>query len=486
MNASSIMENIQLLQSLLPPVMDLPKPVYSGTTVPPHRRKQRCRDYDAKGYCPRGNNCNFEHGTAPSYDPSPRSAVVDGEVFLSPSANRRTKANNEAEYDPSNAALALPPLGMPMPQEMPQLDIRNFQTSSPANRPDAKKPRRTKDRAVFTANGPNHDKAKTTIVVQNIPEENLTDDQVRGYFSQFGKIPEVTIQRHSRLAIIKFDTWDAAHTAWSSPKVIFDNRFVKVFWYKEEGAEGAVPNGKGTKPKNGHVDEAVQSDKSTAGEPDFDLDEFYRKTVEAQKIYDEKMRKRQEIEQERQQLEARQKELRERQEEAKRELEAKLKASGVQGSLSSTSDTLKENKDKKSNSQTEALKAQLAALEREASQLGIDPDDNYDDSSSWTPRGRGRGRGHRGRGAFAPRAIRGGYGYRGRGGTVEARHAAYAAYSLDNRPKVVALSGIDFTLPDNDEALRQYLFVSLAHLLSRARDRANEFCRVWESSRTCI
>ena len=130
------------------------------------------------------------------------------------------------------------------------------------------------------------------------------------------------------------------------------------------------------------------------------------------------------------------------------------------GALSPTG-IFAESGDKDSSTQTEALRAQLAALEQEASQLGINPDENHDDASSWTLRGRGRGRGFRGRGSFAPRAIRGGYGYRGRGGIVESRHAAYAAYSLDNRPKIVALSGVDFTIPENDEALRQYLFVSI-------------------------
>lgn len=29
----------------------------------PGKRRQRCRDYDTKGYCARGNTCMFEHGT---------------------------------------------------------------------------------------------------------------------------------------------------------------------------------------------------------------------------------------------------------------------------------------------------------------------------------------------------------------------------------------------------------------------------------------
>ncbi|KAI1109711.1 hypothetical protein F5Y14DRAFT_392883 [Nemania sp. NC0429] len=413
-DANSILENIQMLQSLLPAPIDLPAPVYSGTiSTRPHRRKQR----------------------QPAYTLPPMPAVVD-------------------EYDPNNAALSLPPFGPQPSATGQQLDLSNFQLPSTANRREPKKPRRIKGRVPFASNGPNHDKNKKTIVVQNIPNENFTEDQVRGYFSQFGNIVEISMQNQNLVATIRFDSWEAANAAWSSPKVIFDNRFVKVFWFKDEGGDETTPNGKpSTNPTNGHVD-----GDAPATEPDLDLQEFYRKQVEAQKVHDEKLKKRQEIERERLELEERQKELRERQAEAKRELEAKLHLNGTKNGSSSQVEMSAGGQAKSSSAQTKALRAQLAALEQEADQLGLNPDDNHDDTSPWALRGRGRGRGYRGRGMFASRVSRGGHGYSGRGGTVEARHAAYAAYSLDNRPKTIALSGIDFTIPENDEALRQYLF----------------------------
>ncbi|KAJ8131220.1 hypothetical protein O1611_g2403 [Lasiodiplodia mahajangana] len=459
-DANSIIENIQILQSLLPPTMDLPGSIYPGATIPPpRRRKQRCRDYDARGYCSRGSNCHFEHGNEPPSFFPPIPSAVDGKPpLLDDPCARVLRANCDIEYDPNNSALSLPPFDVQKPPAGQQLDLPNFQPPAPINRRESKKPRRIKGRAPFAANGPNHDKTKKSIVVQNIPSENFTEDQVRGYFSQFGNIVEVSMQTQNRLAMIKFDSWEAANAAWSSPKVIFDNRFVKVFWYKEEGGSEATPNGKPKDATNGHVDGATPTEDMASAEPELDLEEFYRKQLAAQKVHDEKMKKRQEIERERQELEERQKELRERQAEAKRQLEAKLHANGSKDGSSSQAEASAESIGKKPNAQTEALRAQLAALEQEANQLGINPNDNHDDTPSWALRGRGRGRGYRGRGTFAPRALRGSYGYRGRGNTIETRHAAYAAYSLDNRPKIVALSGVDFTIPENDEALRQYLF----------------------------
>ena len=46
--------------------------------------------------------------------------------------------------------------------------------------------------------------------------------------------------------------------------------------------------------------------------------------------------------------------------------------------------------------------------------------------------------------------VRGGYG----GGYGDV-HEAYAAYSLDDQPKTVAITGINFTMLAKDEALRQ-------------------------------
>ncbi|KAI1369692.1 hypothetical protein F5Y08DRAFT_100751 [Xylaria arbuscula] len=434
-DANSILQNMQFLQSLLPPGADLP-PLPTSS-----RRKKRCRDYEKKGYCSRGTHCNFDHETEQPFMLPPMPMAVD-------------------EYDPKNAVLSLPPVGIQTPQVGQQLDPSSFSPFPPPNRREPKKSRRMKGRPAFAANGRNNDKSKTTIVVQNIPSENFSEDHIRDYFSQFGSIVELQLQNQNSLAIIKFDSWEAANAAWSSPKVIFDNRFVKVFWYKDETSDKITPNeNRANSVANGHVDGATSASKSVPAEAGFDLEEFHRKQVEAQKIHDEKTKKRQEIELERQRLEERQKLLSEQRARATRILQAKLRSNGFyKDEPHSPAGVSAENGGKDSSAQTEALRAQLAALEQEANQLGINPDENHDDALSWTLRGRGRGRGFRGRGTFVPRAIRGGYGYRGRGGIVESRHAAYAAYSLDNRPKVVALSGVDFTLPENDEALRQYLF----------------------------
>ena len=318
-----------------------------------------------------------------------------------------------------------------------------------------------RNRAEFSYNGPNHDHSITTIVVEQIPEEHFDEQAVRGFFSTFGSIGEVTMQPYKRLAIVKYDDYGSARRAYDSPKVIFDNRFVKVYWYKPENADAAgVPaNGDTSKPS---------VDVSGGEEQSYDKQKFERDTMAAQKRLDEKKSLLRETEAKRQALEKQREDLARRQADEKRKLMEKLAAKGNlkdmdidSSSPSSELTKLSTNGsgDGKVSAQTKALRAQVAALEAEARSLGLDSvltEDPY----AYRGRGRGRGRGsYRGWEAFGGRGTsfdssRGGF--RGRGGYRGGRGSSF--YNLDNRTRKVGVTGITFDI-DKDEALRQYLLV---------------------------
>jgi hypothetical protein len=303
-------------------------------------------------------------------------------------------------------------------------------------------------RTAFAFEGPIKDRNRTAIVVENIPEENFNEESVRGFFSQFGQIQEISMRPYKRLAVLKFDTWDSANAAYQCPKAIFENRFVKVYWYKEEAD---VP----TKGSGGSSDARAEAD-GHQGEPEFDMNEFLRKQNEAQKIFEMKKQRRAELLKQKEELDKRQQELLERQLEVKRKLEAKL--GNTPGSSEGT-----DGGNAAGNSTTESLRAQLMKLEEEARILGLDPNSDtspLDEFVGGPVRGGYRGRGAGFRGSSRGRGSRGGYrgGFHGGFGDV---HEAYAAYSLDNRPRRIAVTGVDFTAPEKDEALRQFLLVSL-------------------------
>ena len=176
------------------------------------------------------------------------------------------------------------------------------------------------------------------------------------------------------------------------------------------------------------------------------MEEFHRRQDEAQKQYQEREAKRGELERQRQELEKQQRDLLAKHQEETERLRNKLSERSSDGTGS---------EQRSGSTGTEALKKQLAALEQEAKILGIDPA-SAEDGAMPGFRGGFRGRrGFRGRGGFAPRG-RGSF--RGQG----ARHAAYAQFSIDNRPKKIAIKGADFTPTDKDELLRHFLLVSCA------------------------
>lgn len=396
------------------------------------RRRGRCRDFDTKGYCARGSTCMFEHELG---DPSQGD---EGKLDYCLCVRASTDTIASTDYDPGEVMNMRMP-GMPFPRQ------------GPGNNRGGKRGRGNKkgggSRAPFSADGPVHDRSKSTIVVERIPEENFSEEQVRGFFDQFGAIENVSMQPYKHLAIVKYDGWNAANAAYQSTKAIFDNRFVKVFWYKEEGDKPVGRSGPG-KHANGE-----KEDVDMQTEPEMDPEEFQRRQEEAQKQHQEREAKRSELELKRQELEKQQQDLLAKHREETERLQAKLAAKSAEGSTDADGGAAGSNGN---GTGTEMLRAKLALLEQEAKILGIDPNAAEDDAGSSASggfRGGYRGRGYRGRG--------GGYAPRGRGSFRGSgpRHAAYAQYSIDNRPKKLAISGADFTAPDKDEALRHFLLV---------------------------
>lgn len=403
---------------------------------------QRCRDYDVKGYCARGITCTYEHGENPIW-------------------GLPQQKNNSEEYDPTNSILTAIDFNGSDKQgnsmatkenESSRLNSDGKRKGKP-RRGDARNlctPVKRGGRSQFSSDRPNIDKTKSTIVVENIPDEKFTEEEIRGFFSEFGNITDISLRQYKRLAIIKYDSWDSANLAYKSPKVIFDNRFVKVYWFQEQKSQSTVPTGSELDASS-HPPTTVGTSMSTTDKSDLkiDLEEFSRKQKEAQEAFLEKKNKMLEMEAAKKELEKRQEFLLKCQTEEKRKLMERIAAKNGKPEIGAKT---KENyfESEKARSQTEILKAQLAALEAEAQSLGIDT--SLSDTAPWPPRGRGRARGqYRSRG-----------GYRGRG--VNHFTSMFVpgsrSFNLDNRTRKIAMTGVDFSDAEKDESLKQYLLVS--------------------------
>lgn len=375
--------------------------------------------------------------------------------------DNRVALTQQTEYNPNTATMMTASTVGALHPIQPTRSNSNHGNGGRDSRQGQQHRKKGGPRAPFSMAGPVHDKSQTKVVVESIPEENFEEEQVRGFFSQFGNIVNVTMMPYKRLAIVEYENWASANKAYRSPKVIFDNRFVKVFWYKEEKhgdfADGKPGANGASSTTNGSNFGAAAEQMGESGVED--MEEFTRRQEEAQRNHEEKMRKKEEIEKQRAELEQRQKELHDKQEAEKQRLLAKL-GSSQKGSSEEGSDHIgaqdKGGGAAKSSAQTEALRATLAKLQEEAKAFGLDPNAPPDEDamiSTYSHFGRGgRGSYSRGRG-YSSRGT-----YRGRGGRGNI-HAAYAAFSLDNRPKKISISGVDFSMPEKDEALRQHLFV---------------------------
>jgi RNA-binding protein 26 len=419
--------------------LGIPVPGFLESLGMPHQGKKstrpRCVDYEQKGFCAKGHSCKFEHG--------------ENSIWVPP-----VKAPDE--YDPTNSGLMGGPGNARGGFNRFRGGDRGRGRGGAHNGGSFGNSTRRGNRSEFSSDRPNYDKSNTAIVVENIPEEKFSEEQVRAFFTEFGNVMEVDMRPYKRLAIVKFDDWNSAKTAYNSPKVIFDNRFVKVYWYVSQEALPKPPAGSANFSTEGSLSTTPAPLKPTEETP-IDIEEFNRKQEEVQKAHEEKMKKTQEMEAAKKDLEKRQEELLRRQAEEKRKLMEKIaaKKGASATSLTKQEDGSLTTGESKAATQTELLKAQLAALEAEAQSLGIDP--SQVDDMSWASRGRGRGRGgYRGRGAYVPRGFRGGY--RGRGGAPFVPGGR--SFNLDNRPKKIGITGVDFSNPEKDESLRHYLLVS--------------------------
>ncbi|RHZ78767.1 hypothetical protein Glove_156g87 [Diversispora epigaea] len=264
-------------------------------------RRQRCRDYDEKGYCMRGDLCPFDHGVdrivvddVPLNRPfesiipmaatplaGPVGMMGGGVTARPPFFMGNTGVRNQYEmdpgfsqppramtpttdaYDPERATLSRPEeLVSPTLIEQKEGEIQGTSetntaeivasslTTSPTiphfldssvTQPTRGASFRGRGRARGARvgfNSNNRFSANTnknaTLVVENIPIEVCNLDKVNEFFKKFGTIVNINVDITHHKAIIQFHSQSDAYKAYNSPEPIFDNRFVKVYWYKEK------------------------------------------------------------------------------------------------------------------------------------------------------------------------------------------------------------------------------------------------------------
>ncbi|KAI8877398.1 hypothetical protein K501DRAFT_260452 [Backusella circina FSU 941] len=426
--------------------------------------RAQCRDYNEKGFCMRGDMCPYDHGMdriivdesgSPypgSFPNNPMNTMGRPQPPFFGIPGMMPTSTPDA-YDPERAGLmapsgsmtGFPDMGMMNPADMSMMTGGGNAMRNSRPRGGGRGGGRggLRGRHHYQSNNP----LNTTLTVEKIPLEYCQISTVNDFFAKFGNITNISVQPHQQKAIIQYGSRAEAEAAYNSPDAIFDNRFVKVYWHKDESTSTApaVPE----PPKSNEPDPELVAARAA---------ELAKEREEKQKKHNERMKHILELQKQKEHLLqlqiAEQKRLlskltdsasltaQEKEEllKALKKIQSEIdmsRASAVAPAAApvsdttaavSTSVTTEESTDASKPESSEDLKKKLARLELEAATLGIQ-----------TSGARG------GRGGYFARGSRGGW-PRMRGGMTR--------MSLDNRPTKIQIKNIPEETTEAD--LRQH------------------------------
>ncbi|XP_063372201.1 RNA-binding protein 26 [Cydia amplana] len=220
----------------------------------PDHYKRRCRDFDEKGYCMRGDLCQWDHGADPVVleDATLTSVLTMPPVV--PEYNPLTPdiwcgagpggyppypppALPPRELIPIPRLHAAPPGPPPGPVRPPAPNKKNFDY----NRLGGRMPQRASNSG-----------ANCSLEVKKVPRGLNDITHLNNHFGKFGKIVNIQVcfEGDPEGALITFSNHTEANVAYKSTEAVLNNRFIKVFWHNPENKqENPTPAGQ-QKPAN--------------------------------------------------------------------------------------------------------------------------------------------------------------------------------------------------------------------------------------------
>lgn len=224
---------------------DGPSPYLPSTTA----KRPRCRDYDEKGFCMRGDLCKFDHGNdAVVLEDTVVPGAAAGVPAYQPSSVNSVYA--EPYVPTGHPPVSLPPLHIPPPGYTPGVNVRKRGLDDHhATYPPAKQSvhdrlggynrghrggRGTRGRGGRGGGGSHHaGSGSTQIAVRNIPPEMNNIAHLNNHFARFGSLVDIRVQFEDDpgSALVSFSNPEDAGTAYNSPDAVLSNRFIKMHFY---------------------------------------------------------------------------------------------------------------------------------------------------------------------------------------------------------------------------------------------------------------
>ena len=218
-------------------------------------QKPRCRDYEEKGFCLRGDMCKFDHGSdavvledSLGYQPGLPGPGFDPYVPGIPGSG------------PGGISYPPPVMSVPPPGYAP-LGVKRGYEGDAGFQPPPKRfdhgrggPRgRGRGRGRGIGRGFNSmNQSSSMLAVRNIPVEMNSILHLNSHFSKFGTLVNVQIQFEGdpSSALITFAGTSEAAAAYNCTEAVLNNRFIKVFWHVEKQPAKERLGSANTNPNN--------------------------------------------------------------------------------------------------------------------------------------------------------------------------------------------------------------------------------------------
>ncbi|XP_050499905.1 RNA-binding protein 26 isoform X2 [Diabrotica virgifera virgifera] len=260
--------------------------------------KKRCRDFDEKGYCMRGEMCPFDHGIDPvvledttlsrvlTYNPNGTPNVVSSGIVPNPILNapghpmmgQRMPLRSDNAYNPQAphiwrdgrfrgprpmGIVRVPPMGQfgPPPNHnrelipVPVMDNKQPETYTPMynqqgnfmNTMDHEN--MYKKKFDYNRLGARHKNPQNcSLELKKVPQGLNSITHLNNHFGKFGKIVNIQVQYEGdpEAALITFSSHAEANAAYRSTEAVLNNRFIKVFWHNVGQQQPQIPGPAGT------------------------------------------------------------------------------------------------------------------------------------------------------------------------------------------------------------------------------------------------
>lgn len=263
--------------------------------------KRRCRDFDEKGYCMRGDLCQWDHGADPVVLEDAALTRVFSNPPLVPEYNPLTPdiwcgSGPFAAYPPPHphahhphtprelipiprvrheipppVGASVPPPALAHPHSHPHGHAHPHSHSH--SHPHSRPPPASKKNFDFGRLGPRPPMPPTgplgqncSLEVRKVPRGLNDITHLNNHFCKFGKIVNIQVcyDGDQEAALITFSNPTEANVAYKSTEAVLNNRFIKVFWHNPENKqENQAPAGQqiNKPPERGNLQHHVSHNK---------------------------------------------------------------------------------------------------------------------------------------------------------------------------------------------------------------------------------